>query len=44
MGYIWGNEGICWDYIGVMERKMEATILLWDIYGGIRVYVGVILG
>ena len=26
MGYIWGNEGICWGHIGVMEEKTEATI------------------
>ena len=36
MGYI---LGLCWGYIGIMEKKMETTIM-----GLYRDYIGYVLG
>ena len=36
-----------WGYIGIMEKKMEATVIMgiiYDLHKGYRVYVGDILG
>ena len=35
LGYI-GIKGICWGYIGIMEKRMETTIIHW---GYIRVRI-----
>ena len=36
-----GGFLVYWDYIGIMEKKMETTIVL-GLYRDDRVYIGVI--
>ena len=27
------TTAVCWDYIGIMEKKMETTAVCWDYIG-----------
>ena len=42
LGLYWDNENkmettvLCWDYIGIMENKMETTVKGFRVYKGLK--------
>ena len=37
------NNGLYWGYIGIMEKKMETTMVYWDYIGVIWVVVKIMV-